>query len=1663
MNTPVLKILILEDSDTDAEMIKRILQKSELNCEFRVMMTKAALEASLTEFMPDVILSDNAMPQFSASEALELIKEHKLYIPFILVTGTVSEEFAASIIKAGADDYLLKDRLTRLPAAIEAALKQKQTETEKIASAKKLEQSEKRFRSLVENNEGIIALMDKDLKAIYRSSSAARLTGWSNDEYAKVDIKEYVHPGDVEKLQLVMKESLENPGQPVSHSLRIKHKNGQYIWLEGVLTNMLNDADVGGFIINMRDVTDKVEAEQKIIKANRLYFFISQINQMIVRTTDEKTLFAEVCQIAVEVGKFRMAWIGIIDEQTKKLIPVMHAGEERGYLSAIEEFSIENVPGSCGPSGTSLQEKEYIICNDIENHTNAASWKEAALDRGYCSSMSLPVKKFGKVVGSFSVYASEKDFFDAEEIALLEEATGDVSFALEVFEKENLRKKAEDAVVKSEQRYHTLTDVSPVGIFHTDASGSTTYVNPRWCEISGLPFEEGLDYGWLKAVYEEDKIELIKGWEKATEIKELSTSEYRFVRPDGAVIWVLGQATPERNAGGEVVGYVGTVTDITEQKNAEERIIKSEKRFRKLVENADDAFAILNTEGQALYVSSSVERVLGYSEAEIARLDLFTLTHPDDREEVAKTFQRCIDNPGITIPGYTSRLLHKDGSYHWFEDTIINLIDDPDIGGIVDNFRDVTERVNNQNALAQSEEKHRDIVENITDILCTHDLEGNILSVNATAKKALGYEVEDLLRMRIQDLLQDGTKDRFINYIERVKKSGFAQGLMYVQNSKAEKRVWEFKNTLRVVEGKPSFVYGFARDVTERIDAEEAIKTANERFEFLAKATNDIIWDWNLNTQEVWWNDNYYRLFGFNPDIPAGINTWKDIIHENDRERVANGIHKAIEDGESFWEDEYRCISKDGKEMFIYDRGFVLFDEAGKPCRMLGSMLDFTERKIAEEETKSSEEKRRLIMNAALDAIICIDTAGLITFWNPQAQQIFGWHENEVMGKMLSEIIIPQPYRAMHDQGIKNYIRTGEGPVLNKLLHLNAINRQQEEFPVELTVLPIKQGGEEFFCAFIRDITERKKAEEAIKESEEKYRTLVEQASDGIFIADNTGKFIMVNSSGSNMSGYTTEELKNLTIYNLVNPQSLVTNPFKFEEMHQPQGGRSERKMVRKDGVEIDVEISAKFLSDKRFIAFIRNISERIKAQEALMASEEKYRSLVEQASDAIFIADTDGRFITVNSSACKLSGHTEAKLLQMTIFDFAVKADIEKQAFRFDELRQGKTTVTERLMKGQAGNSVHVEITSKLLSNGRLLSFVRDISERIKAQNEIIKEKNLSDSIINSLPASFFMINNEGKMLRWNKHLENASKYSSEEVANMHPFDFFIPAHKPMLMEKITNVFLSGEDSMEATVELKTKERVPYYFKGIAIEYDGMSCIMGVGIDISERVKAQEEIKLTNEKLRELTTHLLNVREEERKRIGREIHDELGQQLTAIKMDVSWIDKKLAADTTLVKNKLKNIITLLDGSNQSIRRILSELRPGILDDNGLVEALEWLNRKFTSQTGIPVEFKADEMELKLPEPVSTCIFRVYQETFTNITRYAGAGKVRASLIIKKGTICVTVEDDGIGFDITEAQNKKSFGILGMKERILALSGSFQLISQPGKGTKIIIVLPIVI
>ncbi len=213
------------------------------------------------------------------------------------------------------------------------------------------------------------------------------------------------------------------------------------------------------------------------------------------------------------------------------------------------------------------------------------------------------------------------------------------------------------------------------------------------------------------------------------------------------------------------------------------------------------------------------------------------------------------------------------------------------------------------------------------------------------------------------------------------------------------------------------------------------------------------------------------------------------------------------------------------------------------------------------------------------------------------------------------------------------------------------------------------------------------------------------------------------------------------------------------------------------------------------------------------------------------------------------------------------------------------------------------------------------------------------------------------------------------------------------------------------------------------------------------------------NEQLRDLTAHLQNIREEERMHIAREMHDELGQLLTAFNMDIAWLEKKLAGADDGIKKKLQDMSKLIDDSVMFVRNLSSELRPSVLDDFGLVPALEWHSKEFENRFNIQVEFTTDTKELRTSSLVATGLFRMFQESLTNVARHSEATKVTAILQAGKDNIFLSIQDNGKGF-VATANNKKTLGLLGMKERAAMIGGTLEINSTPEKGTLILITVP---
>jgi len=352
-----------------------------------------------------------------------------------------------------------------------------------------------------------------------------------------------------------------------------------------------------------------------------------------------------------------------------------------------------------------------------------------------------------------------------------------------------------------------------------------------------------------------------------------------------------------------------------------------------------------------------------------------------------------------------------------------------------------------------------------------------------------------------------------------------------------------------------------------------------------------------------------------------------------------------------------------------------------------------------------------------------------------------------------------------------------------------------------------------------------------------------------------------------------------------------------------------------------------------------------------------------------------------------------------------------------------------------------------------RLIGNVQNITEEEKIKQQLINKKDWTDALLNSLPGIFYMFNKDAKFIRWNNNILDITGYSKEDMLTLNPLDFVPVEERPILLEKINDVFQKGSENIEANLLTKDGRKIPYYFTGIFIKMGDEDCMMGVGIDISERVHSQSE-------LRNLATDLQNIREEERTRISREIHDELGQQLTGLKMNISWLNKKITNATPEISTHINQSIELSDQTLKTVRRIAAQLRPSILDDLGLTSALEWESDEFQNRYNIETSFVAENVTSTIDQKISTAIFRIFQESLTNILRHSKATMVTTIFSESNQQYTFKIEDNGIGFDENTNKTIRTLGLLGMKERAIMIGGTLTIKSTPNKGTILFLQIP---
>jgi len=268
--TASLHVLLVEDRDIDAELVQRELLRAEIDCRARRVDTDEAFRRELRDFAPDIVLADYSIPGFGGMEALEILQGEAPLIPLIVVTGSIDEETAAACIKAGAADYVLKTHLVRLGPAVRSALEMRNHRAERAAAEAALRANEQRFRALVEHSWDAIALFGPDGTILYGSPATTRVLGYDLAEFVGRNALDLIHPEDRDLVVGRLTEAMANPRGRVDVAARVKHKDGAWRYLEGVLTNLLDDPSVGGIVNNYRDATERRSLEQQVIQAQKM-------------------------------------------------------------------------------------------------------------------------------------------------------------------------------------------------------------------------------------------------------------------------------------------------------------------------------------------------------------------------------------------------------------------------------------------------------------------------------------------------------------------------------------------------------------------------------------------------------------------------------------------------------------------------------------------------------------------------------------------------------------------------------------------------------------------------------------------------------------------------------------------------------------------------------------------------------------------------------------------------------------------------------------------------------------------------------------------------------------------------------------------------------------------------------------------------------------------------------------------------------------------------------------------------------------------------------------------------------------------------------------------------------------------------------------------------
>lgn len=757
-----------------------------------------------------------------------------------------------------------------------------------------LRESELRYRTLIETSQDGISLMDLQGNILYANEQKAKMGGFSNaGELIGRNGLEMLHPDDKASGFKILQD-LVNLESVSNLELRVTRKDGSYFYASFNVSLVKDENGLPLYIIDfMQDITSRIEA-QNALRAER--DFAEQVMNTMgqgLTVTNKEGLFEYV----------NAAYAKIIGLKTEKII----GKSPRDFTTPSDHFILENVQIERLKGRKSSYETRLIHADGHE----VPVWITG-----------VPVMKEGKFTGTIAVIS-------------------DISEHI----------KTEEKLRESEFRFQLLAEVAPVGIFRTDATGYTNYVNPRWCEITKLSYDEALGSGWINSVHPDDRSALESEWEKATKNRTSSETEYRFLRSDGSIVWVIGRAVPQKNKKGVIIGYIGTITDITERKRNEAVLFESEERYRLLFESNPAPMVIYEKDKlNILTVNKAFEKHYGYSKKEAANMLITDLYPENERKPMTNRVRE------LTGSAKLGERFHqkKNGTFI----TVISSSHDLIYLGKnarVSVITDITERKKIEEALRESEERFRRLAENADDAIYRIEFipEQRFTYVSPAILKLTGYTPEDHYNDPQLGLKIVHPDDRYL-LKKLVKESDRLRDPITLRWVGKDGRItWTEQKNVPIFNNKGQLIAmeGIARDVTWRKLQEEEIKklsTGIEQSPVLIMITNT-----KGNIEYV--NQKFSEVTGYKKEEVLGKNP-RILKSGNKPVEEYIKLWQTITSGEE-WRGEFLNRKKNGELYWESASISPIRNEKGEIAFFIGVKEDITERKKMEDELLAAKEK----------------------------------------------------------------------------------------------------------------------------------------------------------------------------------------------------------------------------------------------------------------------------------------------------------------------------------------------------------------------------------------------------------------------------------------------------------------------------------------------------------------------------------------------------------------------------------------------------------------------------------------------------------------------------------------------------------------------------------